>query len=152
MTTVLHDKSDLKSIVSDVANQIQQIDYEPVMTASLDRIAEIERDAFDAGRSPDGDVWLPDAKSTVNRKKQGLVLVASGVLERSLIEVGAEGNVHETSPHGLLFGTSVPYSIFNQTGSSREPARPHVSVNEAFADELAAEVGDFVVDQLKRGN
>lgn len=151
MTTTMQDISGLTSIVSDIGDQIQQIDYEPVMIESLDLIAEIERDAFNAGRSPGGELWAQDKPSTVKKKGQAVVLFESGTLEKSLIGIGAQGNIHETSHHGLLYGTEVPYAIFNQEGTSRAPARPNVGVTEAFADELAADIGDFVVDELKRG-
>ena len=151
MTTTTQDISGLTSIVSGVADKIQQIDYEPVMIESLDLIADIERDAFNGGRSPGGELWAQDTPSTVKKKGQALVLFESGTLEKSLIGIGAQGNIHETSHRGLLYGTEVPYAIFNQEGTSRAPARPNVGVPAAFVDAVADEIGDFVVDELKRG-
>jgi phage gpG-like protein len=70
-------------------------------------------------------------------------------LEASLIDVGGPGNIHETSHRGLLFGTDVEYSLFNQEGTQRIPARPHVGMTEKLVDAIADEVLDFAVEQLK---
>jgi len=149
MTIIIEDFGRLDEIVLDISGDFNAIDYEPVMIASLELIADGEKAAFDSGSSPGGEPWTPNAPSTIEKKGHGIVLFETGALEQSLVEVGAENNIHETSHRGLLFGTELPYSIFNQEGTSRIPARPHVGMNEQLVDAITEEIAEFTVEQLK---
>ena len=149
MTTLFDSFDSVNSLFSDISNRIRDIDYEPAMIASLELIADGEKAAFDAGQAPGGGAWAPNAPSTIKKKGHGIVLFETGRLEKSLVEVGAPDNIHETSHRGLLFGTEVPYSIFNQEGTSRIPQREHVGMHEKLVDAITEEVADFAVEQLK---
>jgi len=151
--TIVVDLDAANSVFHDVVERVRQMDYEPAMIGLLEVIADGEREAFNAGANPTtGERWVPNASSTIARKGHGIPLFESGALEESLIGVGNPGNIHETSHRGLLFGTEIPYSIFNQGGTDRIPARPHVGMNPALPQVLAEEIGDFIVEQLNSGN
>ncbi len=142
-------RDQLDALFHDLEVTWRRIDYEPVIIAALELIADGERAAFDAGTSPGGESWAANAPSTIRRKVHGIVLFESGALERSLVTVGGPDNIHETSHRGLLYGTEVPYSLFNQEGTSRIPARKHVGMNAQLLDAIVEEVADFAVENLK---
>lgn len=50
----------------------------------------------------------------------------------------------------LSFGTAVEYSIFNQEGTSRAPARPHVGLTGKYVDQMTNRVADFIVVELAK--
>jgi phage gpG-like protein len=66
--------------------------------------------------------WAPLAPSTLARKTGPSILVESGALEESLTGM-APGAIRDVSKDELAFGSSVPYGIHHQRGTSRMPAR-----------------------------
>ncbi len=48
----------------------------------------------------------------------------------------------------LTFGTEVPYSIYNQLGTSRIPARPHIGINSAYLDGMVERAADYTMRKL----
>lgn len=48
----------------------------------------------------------------------------------------------------LAFGTTVPYSIYNQYGTSRIPARPHLGINSQYLKGMVERAADYVIKQL----
>lgn len=144
------DAGQIPSLFSDLSRSVSELDFDPIMIATLELLAEGEEQAFNAGANPStGEAWVPNAESTIKRKGHGIVLFEAGALEESLIGVGNEGNIHETSHRGLLFGTDIPYSLFNQEGTSRIPARPHVGMNPKLIDFVAEEVLESAIEQLR---
>lgn len=147
--TVVDGVEGLQGLFDEIVEQIRQMDYEPVMVAGTEIIADLEKQFFDAGVDPNGNRWAPNAESTIKKKGHGIVLFETGALEKSLVDTSDEHNIHETSHRGLLFGTDIEYSLFNQEGTERIPARPHVGVTEDFCNVFADEIGDFIVEQLR---
>jgi len=50
----------------------------------------------------------------------------------------------------LRFGTEVPYSVYNQNGTERIPARPHVGLTDKYLDQACNRVLDFTIQQLAK--
>jgi hypothetical protein len=50
---------------------------------------------------------------------------------------------------GLIFGTSVFYSIFHTQGGGNLPKREHVGITENSIDNLAVKVADQTIEELK---
>jgi hypothetical protein len=50
----------------------------------------------------------------------------------------------------LRFGTFVPYSIFNDQGTERIPARPHIGFTDKYLDQATNRVLDFTIQQLAK--
>jgi hypothetical protein len=48
----------------------------------------------------------------------------------------------------LTFGTSVPYAVYNDQGTERIPARPHVGMNDQFLDAMVERLADYQIKQL----
>lgn len=50
----------------------------------------------------------------------------------------------------MTFGTAVEYSHFNDQGTSRIPARPHIGINEAHLDKMTERATDFALAELAK--
>lgn len=48
----------------------------------------------------------------------------------------------------LKFGTAVPYAIFNDQGTDRTPARPHIGMNDTHLDAMTNRVVDYAINEL----
>lgn len=95
--------------------------------------------------------WAPDAESTVRLKAaKGLdprILHATGDLEQSLTG-SSGGHVEVVAAHQLVFGTSVPYARFHQTGTSRMPRRRPLEIRERDRAELVRIIQQHLVREL----
>ena len=56
--------------------------------------------------------------------------------------------VSEGNGGALTFGTTVPYATYNDQGTERIPARPHVGMNEQFLDAVVERLADYQLKQL----
>ncbi len=79
--------------------------------------------------------WTPLAASTVAYKaRHGLdphILQATGRLKDALTRKFDPEHTETLSADSLRFGTTVPYGIFHQTGTSRMPKRPPLALTAA---------------------
>lgn len=50
----------------------------------------------------------------------------------------------------LTFGTAVEYSVYNDQGTGRIPARPHVGLTEKYLDQATGRAADHLLEQLKK--
>lgn len=78
--------------------------------------------------------WKPltSAYEEIKRKKFGEqpLLVATGVLKRSMITKGAEGNITLISSNRAVFGSTIPYGKFHDEGTSKMPKRNFSEISE----------------------
>ncbi len=148
MMLVTNSSGDFDSLLVELSSVVANADYEPVLQDFQQDLAQGEAEAFQSEHEPGGSPWLPLKPSTMKRKHHAGILFDTGALMASLITVGGPGNVHETNPRGLLFGTDVEYSIFHQEGTAKMPARPHVGTTEDVVDRLMNRIADDVVKQL----
>lgn len=92
---------------------------------------EVEKERFDAEGFGD---WPPLSPAYAARKLRLYgnkpILRATDALYQSLTIKGAPGNVSIVQPMSADFGTSIPYAVFHQTGTSRMPARPEILLRE----------------------
>lgn len=126
----------------------QNADYEPLFQEEIPRMEAFHESVFANEHSPGGEHWPELAPRTIREKGHDVILHRTGRLGSSLF--GQTGDsVRATSHRGMLFGTSVEYSIFHTEGGSRLPRREHVGLNEQYVDELANRVADATVEKLK---
>ena len=59
------------------------------------------------------------------------LLKFSGKLAASILNSGAAGAVKEISATQLVLGTTIPYAIYHQLGTSKMPARPPIINKES---------------------
>ena len=50
----------------------------------------------------------------------------------------------------LTFGTTVEYSVYNDQGTDRIPARPHIGLTEKYLDGATNRAADYLLGQLKK--
>jgi hypothetical protein len=104
--------------------------------------------------------WPPNAPSTVRMKghsrplfgipSQGFRLHAS--LTQPNSEFGIRLTVDEWPNYAaIIFGTDAPYHAFNQYGTSRIPARPHLGISEKYFNDVAKRAVDHVFDRIQQG-
>lgn len=130
------------SVFLGVEVQFLGIDYTDTMKAAMPLLEAGEERVFTTGTDPGGNPLKPNAPSTVKRKGHGIILVDSSRLSESLMETSGD-SIRETSHRGLIFGTSVPYSGFQQE------IRPHVGMSEETLEALVNSVADATVEGLK---
>jgi hypothetical protein len=79
--------------------------------------------------------WRPLSPSTIREKaRKGLdprILHATGALRRSLTRRDAPDSYVRVFPNFMLFGSSVPYAHYLQTGTRKMPARKPLGFTEA---------------------
>lgn len=74
------------------------------------------------------------------------ILVRSGALKASLAGPDSPLSVFRPGPTSLEIGTSVPYAMYHQLGTSRMPQRPPLRVNGAFMSTIGKELQAHVQD------
>jgi phage gpG-like protein len=108
------------------------LDARPAFRLIADDFREFEAERFD---SRGEGTWAPLAASTVREKAQrGLdprVLHATSALRISLTKKLAKGSYSRVFPNFMLFGSTVPYAHFLQTGTRAMPARKPLGFTEA---------------------
>lgn len=78
------------------------------------------------------------------------ILVRSGVLKASLMGPDAPAAVFRATDTSLELGTSVPYGIYHQMGTSRMPQRPPLRLTPAFMETMGRSMQKFVQDAWVR--
>ena len=132
-----------------------QVDEDP--TELLDSLVPIlqagERDIFLSEVSPGGMPWEELSPVTVDAKGFSKILVKTGRLYESVVTPnGTSDTIWETSadPAYLIFGTSVPYAKYHQTGTRRMPARPFMGMNRKTEQEVVNAVADAAVKRITK--
>ena len=156
----------LLSVFDDLQNSLYDGDWTGPLRDEIPHLQEIHRRHWMDQSDPGGTAWAPLAESTIARKGRrsghqaahSTILVDTGRLFESLVIGPASSDsdrirdVSRTDDGAfLVFGTSVPYSIFHDEGTARMPARVHVGMNDADVDEVAGRLADAAVDLLKAG-
>ena len=139
----------LSSLFAELDSIVADTDYREVLGEFQHVIAGVEAEAFEKESEPGGTPWAPLAESTIRRKGHDRILFETGDLMASFVAVGGPGNISEVSDHGSLFGTSVPYAIFHDQGTSRMPARPPVGINDAAVDRLVDMVTERTIQAIR---
>ena len=134
--------------VGDMREVVATIDYENMLQEFLYEIAEEKDQAFTNQSTVTGEPWASLAESTIKKKGFNVILVDTGALRTSLVDIGGSENVNSVTSHGLLYGTDVEYAIYHETGTEIMPARPVVGISEQLIDELALRVADVTADQV----
>lgn len=113
-------------------------------------VAKIARDHARRRFAAEGPGWegLTEGYAVRKAEKHGVkkILSATGALEDSLTEEGAEGAIYDATPDTLTVGSSLPYARAHHFGLLERslPARPIYLVD----DELAREVAEVMERDL----
>ena len=143
----------IQGVLDEVSEAFENIDYTDTLTDQLKKLENEHGDFFHSRSGPDGEAWPPNAPSTKRKKGQGIQLFEGGSLRASLMGSGGDAirlvqREGANNQHGLVFGTSIPYSMFNQEGTVRIPARPHVGMTGESLDRFVGKVADATVEAI----
>lgn len=145
---ILDDPAQLGGVFLDVDQAYQNADYSSLFKAETGRLEKSHEQLFASEHSPAGEPWAELSPFTVRKKGHDVILHETGRLGASLFSRTAD-SIRDIGARFLAFGTSVFYSMFHTTGTSRMPRREHVGMNMEQVDGLANRVADDLVRQLK---
>lgn len=137
----------LGGVYADVENQFNQMDWEPQLREFVDVLAEKHAEHFSGQHDPSGRAWAPLAQSTIDRKGHDTILFETGRLRSSV--VGGADHIEDVGGDFLVFGSSVEYGVFHDTGTQRMPQRQFVGMDEQTLGVLLESIADATVEGLK---
>jgi phage gpG-like protein len=131
--------------IGEAASIVAGLDFTDVLNDFRYDIANEKSAAFANQSTPDGEVWASLSKTTQKRKGLSPILVNTGALRASLVDVDGAETISELTSHELVAGTAIDYATFHETGTKFMPARPIIGTSTATLDRLAARVADATV-------
>jgi phage gpG-like protein len=102
-------------------------DWRALWPHVIERIVKVEERIYATeGQTGGHGQWAPLTAAYAKQKQRKYgdkpIEQASERLRQSLVEAG-EGHVEDLQPLSMAYGTNVPYAIWQQTGTSKMPAR-----------------------------
>lgn len=140
--------SQVGSIFLGIEQQFMGIDYSETLRDVIPDLEKDEQGQFAGEMSANGTKWPPLSDTTIAIKGHDTILVDTGRLKSSLVGQTPD-SIRETSHRGLLFGTSVPYSIFHDKPTANRPQRQHVGIGEQTVETIVNKIADATVNALK---
>lgn len=109
-------------------------------------------DAFRTEGSSGGSKWAP--LSEAYREQKARAYPGRGILERTRalmrsFERGGAGNVLRIAPRALVWGSSVDYGRYHQSGTSRMPARPIIRLTTETKQDWTRSVHAFLLERAR---
>jgi phage gpG-like protein len=108
-------------------------DYSPAFRAIAVEFFKGEEQQFASGGRSGSGGWAPLAPSTLAHKRlMGYppdILVRTGALRDALSKITGD-TIREVDPLQLRLGTTLPYGMYHQKGTTVFPARPPIQLNE----------------------
>ncbi len=158
-TTEIRSQADMAAFFRSIGDDFDRLKWDDWMVGELRRMEAQHAEYFARQAGPDGAGWAPNRPSTIKRKGHARIL--RGIprdghpLSKSLTLALAEFAVRYTidewpSRAQLIFGTDAPHHGYNQDGTSRAPARPHVGVTLQYFDGMVGRAADHALKGLKR--
>ncbi len=126
----------------EAASMVEGIDFSHVFNDFRYDLANEKSVAFANQSTPAGQEWALLAKTTQRRKALAPILVRTGSLRASLIEVDGPDNIDEVSSRELVYGTAIDYATFHEIGTKFMPARPVIGMSTATLNQLETRVAD----------
>lgn len=137
---------DIGSLFGDIIQRVDEADYSRTFTEFMPELAAMEAGMFAGEYDSNLEDWPALAESTIKRKGHDRILVETGALRESLVQIGGPDNVHEAFEKGMVYGTSDAKALFHQFGTSRMPKRSPVGITDEVMDKLVNVVADHAVD------
>lgn len=179
-TTYLDGPEELQAFVDGIQEDMEAIDYTKLMSQELNNLADLHRGFFNASSGPDGAAWKPNASRTIRQKGHSTILRGVRTRKPPKRKTGPKFvrtrwiggyrlSTSLTLKHGqstgdairegiqtdtggwLKFGTSVEYAGYNDQGTSRIPARPHIGMDDKHLDGMVERTLDYAIKELAKG-
>ena len=128
----------------EAASIVEGIDFSHLLNDFRYDLANEKSVAFATQSTPAGQEWASLAKTTQRRKALSPILVRTGALRASLVEVDGPENIDEASSRQLVYGTAIDYATFHETGTKFIPARPVIGMSTATLNQLETQVADAI--------
>ncbi len=146
MTESLVTDSILIQGTGDAASIVDEIDFSQLLKDFRYDLAKETSADFANQSTSDGQAWAPLAKATQERKGLNHILVRTGALRASLVDVDGAENIDEVTSHELIDGTAVDYATFHETGTKFMPARPVIGMSTATLNQFATRIADATAE------
>lgn len=152
-TVEIRNQSDMNRLYGGVKQDFQGIRWEGWMQTQFRRMEELHASYFYGQQGPDGAAWKPNAPATIKKKGHGVILVHKYKLLPSMTRPFAEGAIRMTIDEWpkatMIFGNDIPYSVLNNNGTKRIPARPHIGLTRPFFETLTKSAVDYAFEKLR---
>ncbi len=152
MVTEITSNADLYKLMQGVVTDFSRMKFGPLLQRGMRMLEEEHGVRFAAQKDPDGNEWQPLAPATIKRKGHAIRLYETGRLRGSLRDQKHSDGIRQTWDEwpqaGLIFGTSVPYGIFHETGGPNLPRRPFMGMAERSLDLFTEHAADYVLAEL----
>lgn len=158
-TITLKGLEEIPDLLRGVEEDFRDIDWIPYLQKELLELSNTATGMFASSQTPDGVPWKPNAPRTIREKGHARILRGKPAnkyrLSRSLTQKAGGGDaireaIQTASGAVLGFGTAVEYALYNDQGTNRIPARPHIGINEKHLDGMVERVADYAVAQLAK--
>jgi hypothetical protein len=126
----------------DAASIVDEIDFSQLLKDFRYDLAKAASANFANQSTSDGQAWGPLAKGTQRRKGLNPILVKTGALRASLVDVDGAENVDDVKSHELVDGTAINYATFHETGTKFMPARPVIGMSTTTFNQFVTRIAD----------
>lgn len=144
------DFAEAARIFRDIQQKAENANYSAATSGFLKLLEKGHQGFFSTGIDPNGKPWAPLRPATIAKKGHGIILVDRDPLMDSLTKRSDSGAIRAITDRMAVFGTSVPYAIFHQMGTSRLPIRAPVGVDSKTLDDIVNLTADTAVEQLRK--
>lgn len=160
-TYILHSLEEFNEVIESVVEDFQAIELVPYMQGELRQIEDLHAGFFKTATAPNGTAWKENALRTIRAKGHSRVLFgkpSNGFrLSHSLTGIANETTgdaireaIAVANGGMITFGTFVEYSVYNDQGTSRIPARPHIGLTINYLDAATERLTEHAITQLKQ--
>ncbi len=159
MTQILNSLDEVNELLANVAEDFRLTELLPYMQQELNNITDLHQGFFSTATAPTGEAWAANAPRTIREKgharqlygkpRNGYRLSTSLTQKANQTTGEAVREAIEVANGGMItFGSLVPYSVYNEFGTSRIPARPHTGLTDAYLDAATERLADTAIKQL----
>jgi len=134
----------------DVAEVVERTDYTALLRDFRYSIASEKAAMFESQSDVHGNPWAPLAESTIQKKGHDTILVETGALRTSLLDVDGEGNFNEFDSHSLTYGSLVPYALVHESAYGNRPARPTLGISAELMAEFERKVLARTIEEMNK--
>lgn len=144
-------------LIENIIDKVERMDFKPALEEITGVMAEQQEQNFLTESTATRDKWAELSPATVSRKGHDIILFETGRLKESVrSRLGTSDSIRDIQsggnggPHFVVFGTTVPYGIFHQLGTSRMPKREFLGLNENNVDRMADVVARHITRELSK--
>jgi len=159
MTTVMHNANEIRAFLVGIGEDFARTPFEPFLRDELSLVSDQYSYYFAEQAGPDGAAWQANAPSTIKQKGHQRILRGKpdnqNRLSLSLTRKAADGDavrdvIHVSNTFFAIHGTDVEYSVWNDRGTGRIPARHHIGVSVSYFDAFCNRAIDYAFQKLVR--